>query len=554
LISLGFDQQNFDRIVSGIFKAIQRAHENLEPGTIRIAASELNGVSKNRSPGAYARNPDARPGDDTDRLMTLLRFDGEQRSIGSLNWFAVHGTSLDNRNRLISGDNKGYASYLFERDMKNDYTEAIAFVAAFAQANEGDVSPNVSGGKDSRGDDQFASLTRSGEAQYRHARGLYESAIEVIEGGVDYRQAYFDFSGIELSSEWASHDLPVATAPSALGVSKLAGTLDGRGVPFIKQGIRTEDLGFIYRTFLHLIVHVLFRLRLRVAPSRSDKYHRRLARRLPWRFSRQHPQEPKPIFCPLGELQPPWTPQVLPLQIVRLGQLAIIAVPFECTTVAGRRIRATVEARLRPAGVTHSVIAGLSNAYAGYCTTPEDYAHQNYEGASTEFGKAQLPAVQQSLDGLANDLLEGIPTTRNLSPPRVKPGDFDLNASLWLDLGKFGKVTKEPRASYRAGEWVKVSFRSGHPNNNMQTQSSYMELQREEGNVWQAVAHDWEPETRYRWKRWFWLTPWSYASFEWQVPPTAAAGRYRVQHRGHYKPWRKAPRAYEGITREFRVG
>ena len=32
-------------------------------------------------------------------------------------WFAVHGTSMNPSNTLISGDNKGYASYLFEKNM-----------------------------------------------------------------------------------------------------------------------------------------------------------------------------------------------------------------------------------------------------------------------------------------------------------------------------------------------------------------------------------------------------------------------------------------------------
>ena len=32
-------------------------------------------------------------------------------------WFAVHCTSMNNTNKLISGDNKGHASYLMERDM-----------------------------------------------------------------------------------------------------------------------------------------------------------------------------------------------------------------------------------------------------------------------------------------------------------------------------------------------------------------------------------------------------------------------------------------------------
>ena len=32
-------------------------------------------------------------------------------------WFAVHCTSMNNTNRLISSDNKGYASILFEQMM-----------------------------------------------------------------------------------------------------------------------------------------------------------------------------------------------------------------------------------------------------------------------------------------------------------------------------------------------------------------------------------------------------------------------------------------------------
>ena len=34
-------------------------------------------------------------------------------------WFAVHCTSMNNTNNLISGDNKGYASYLMEKYMNN---------------------------------------------------------------------------------------------------------------------------------------------------------------------------------------------------------------------------------------------------------------------------------------------------------------------------------------------------------------------------------------------------------------------------------------------------
>jgi hypothetical protein len=48
--------------------------------------------------------------------------------------------------QLISGDNKGYASYLTEKHMNNGTLPGKGpFVAAFASTNLGDVSPNTAG-------------------------------------------------------------------------------------------------------------------------------------------------------------------------------------------------------------------------------------------------------------------------------------------------------------------------------------------------------------------------------------------------------------------------
>ena len=102
------------------------------------------GANVNRSPTSYLLNPRAERAryagqGDTDRNMTLVRFvdaaDGSD--IGVLNWFAVHGTSMNNTNRLISGDNKGYAGYAWERAVNGATRDSTApgmgpFVAAFA--------------------------------------------------------------------------------------------------------------------------------------------------------------------------------------------------------------------------------------------------------------------------------------------------------------------------------------------------------------------------------------------------------------------------------------
>lgn len=53
---------------------------------------------------------------------------------------------MNNTNHLVNGDNKGYAAYAAEKKMNRDSLPGKGpFVAGFAQANEGDVSPNTEG-------------------------------------------------------------------------------------------------------------------------------------------------------------------------------------------------------------------------------------------------------------------------------------------------------------------------------------------------------------------------------------------------------------------------
>lgn len=58
--------------------------------------------------------------------------------------------------------------------------------------------------------------------------------------------------------------------------------------------------------------------------------------------------------------------------------------------MAGRRLRDAVRKKLISDGITgsdvHVVIGGLANTYSHYVTTPEEYAVQRYEGASTLYG------------------------------------------------------------------------------------------------------------------------------------------------------------------------
>lgn len=58
---------------------------------------------------------------DVDKTLIQMQFIGaDDKPLGVINWFAVHPTSMNNTNRLVSSDNVGYASILFEKTMNNN--------------------------------------------------------------------------------------------------------------------------------------------------------------------------------------------------------------------------------------------------------------------------------------------------------------------------------------------------------------------------------------------------------------------------------------------------
>ena len=102
----------------------------------------------------------------------------------------------------------------------------------------------------------------------------------------------------------------------------------------------------------------------------------------------------------------PLIPTVLPLQIVRIGSLAIVCVPGEFTTMAGTRLAQSVDEILTPVGTRRTLICTYSNDYMGYVTTNEEYQVQCYEGGATVFGQWTLAAFQTRLTMLAREMLK----------------------------------------------------------------------------------------------------------------------------------------------------
>ena len=66
---------------------------------------------------------------------------------------------------------------------------------------------------------------------------------------------------------------------------------------------------------------------------------------------------------------------------------------------------------------SEDVLAGLSNEYADYTTTFEEYQAQRYEGASTAYGPNELEGFISQFKRLVNDMSKGVASKTLAAPP-----------------------------------------------------------------------------------------------------------------------------------------
>jgi neutral ceramidase len=544
---LGFDKQNFDCIVNGMVQAIKKAHDNLAPGKIFINSGDVEDCGYNRSPIAYDNNP---PGEkskysgNTDKEMLLIKFvknDGNE--IGCINWFAIHPTNRGNKNKLITGDNKGYASYLFEKEKGTSIQNKETFIAAFANSNCGDISGNVKYGIPDLVHD-FERMREFGEKQYQKAKELYSSASVQITGSINFRHTHVDFSKVHIDGT------NFRTYPAALGASMFAGSTEDSKSEFgITEGIKTTISGDYPAGQKNIILEAINLLSglltgFKVPGILEDE------------MKKGH--HPKPIVLAQGLAEPyPLSPDVLPLQIIRLGNLAVLGFPAEITTMAGRRLKETVLNILSGAGINNLVIATYANAYAGYVTTKEEYDVQHYEGASTHFGPYTLMAFQQEFGKLAKAMMEGKtvhagPTPRDLSSKQtsLQTGVVtDTQPWPWIS---FGTVQTDVDTFYKAGTTAKVIFWGAHPKNNLRIQGTFLEVQRKESDKWITIFTDRDPCTIYKWNRDFIAN--SKITIMWNIPADTKPGEFRIVHYGDSKDASEKITPYQGISNTFKVG
>jgi neutral ceramidase len=371
----GLDMKFFDFITGQIATAIIDAYNSRRPARIATGSTEVYGFTRNRSISAYRANLNADPMKARDihkavnPVMYMVRVDcldaksGVYLPAGALTVYSIHGTTVPSQNTLYNADVFAYIEKELEWEIARKVKTA-GFVHAVVNGTHADNAPDMvchgEGFRESR---------RIGVDIGRKAIGLFHSLERKLTGRVKVEAALRE---IDLFQENAVDGIRVCDPPR-VGNTLLAGAHDGgptpvlNWLPFFKEGSRR----WLFTGGCH--------------------GNRRIAL---WPF--------QSLVLPKNEF-----PHRITFQAIRLHDMFLLPLPYEVTMESGRRIAEACRKSAVQNGMTEDtrfVVISVSNGYTGYCTTPEEYAQQRYEGGHTLYGPNTNPFIAAHAASVVSDL------------------------------------------------------------------------------------------------------------------------------------------------------
>ncbi|WOC14444.1 neutral/alkaline non-lysosomal ceramidase N-terminal domain-containing protein [Gordonia sp. MP11Mi] len=532
LAAKGHRHNSFRAEIDGLLEAVAQAHDSLAPGTVELGHAELHNASANRSYDAFRLNPAADRKhfpEHIDPQVTAIRLRQGGKTIGEITWFATHGTSLTDANFLISADNKGYAAYLGEQRDPH-------IVSAHAQTNAGDMTPNLWARKMNPGgptENHQSNRIIIGRRQDQAGQSALAAARPMTAGGVDSATRYVDMANVHISGHYTPHGKSARTSPAMMGAAAAATSQEENTrsqLGFLNEGVRNE---------------LAMALGAGATPTPDA-----------WIVDNQ---APKADLFPLGIMPPrSWIEQRLPVQLLRIGDLVLAALPTESTIVAGLRVRRIV-ADAMDVPLENVLLQGYSNGYSQYVVTPEEYVSQQYEGGETLFGRWTLCAYMQEMDALARAMKRGVTRPAGRRPADRSALQPDLLGTQPADTpmpGKrFGQVVSKVPASAKPGATLSASFCGAYPSNRVRRGSQqYFNVEKFTGTRWEMVYDDDHESTEMTWARPGGSPSASKVTVTWRVPRNAQAGDYRIRYFGNVKSASGKLREISGATGRIKIG
>ena len=356
----GFDPAWTDFLVQRIGDGIIAAHDSRGPAVAAFGTGEVWGLTRNRSHDPYVQNRTV-----TDKRLDpqrkwlainprvqMLRVDavgddGSTRPLAAAVVFSIHGTGISQHAHEYNADVWAYLTGSLRAELVARHGTDDVVVGAM-EGTHADVAPAL----------------RPGLAGHREAKrigtGIGARAAELHEA-----------LGAELAA-----DLPLD-----VGLVEVDLDVDRR-----IDGVELPDRPAVGAALVAGAKENLTPVINKVPPFRAG---------MPKRWGTDNPQGVKwvigsrwlqPLVLPKAGF-----PRLLAVHVVRLGDTALVGLPFEITVESGRRIEAAVAGVLADRGIERVVVSSVVNEYWGYVTTAEEYERQYYEGGHTLYGPNTQP-------------------------------------------------------------------------------------------------------------------------------------------------------------------
>lgn len=375
-----------DRIANGILEAF----EDRRPALVATGRKDIYGYNRNRSLDSYVLNKNVTDIslDDPDAkfkainpAMYMIRVDvkddnGEYKPLAAFSSFSVHATALSVPVEVYNSDLFAYAQKDLEWAIENKYQTPWKVVHGLTTGTQGDMAPALP----DHGDNTFGHHEVNWKEAKKLGQGIGKEAITLFEELGDQLTADLSImtAGRELNIRENNtiEGIELCEDP-AVGSPVAAGAYERRtpflaAIPFLKGG------------------NVMSRRWVFTEGCQGNKAH------LGFKYF-------QPVLEPTDSF-----PNTVLFQLIKINDTVVMPLPFEVTTEAGRRMAERVSSEFAIANneIKHAWVAGNSNGYFGYTTTPEEYSRQNYEGGHTLYGQYSTPYLTAQLGKLAKDINE----------------------------------------------------------------------------------------------------------------------------------------------------
>lgn len=371
----GFDPVFFEWMSARLVAAAIEAWRTRRVGRVATGKRDVVGFSRNRSwvPHRANKNIPMPENDEAARYveinpqMFMLRLDardadGHYKPLAAMSSFSIHGTSVPRQEATYNADLWAYVERELEWNIREQYQPPWEPIHGPCQGTHGDIAPDVQAGQPG-----FPEARRIGMGLAREAWLLFESLGASLNDSVTLG------AGLRQVDCFQSPDIgPVKLASRpVVGNALVAGAYENYtpGLyhsPFFGPGLGSARLG-------------------KVKDEQGHKRH---------------------LAGPLQALvlEKNQFPHQLLFQSLHIGDFWLMAVPFEVTTEAGRRMVAAVKTVLpQNADVC---VTSLANGYTGYVATAEEYEKQHYEGGHTLYGPNSNAFIAEHLRTLTAQVRE----------------------------------------------------------------------------------------------------------------------------------------------------